>query len=229
MLDPTDHPPSLSGLVSGQEERKASSDLEVALLQLQSLVNRYDHALQLFDYAGGQSQRVFDYARSTPLKNIGPPGRGFADWQSSIRRFGDWRSIAANDATMTIYHFKYALEEINGYPPKCPTIFAKTPRARLKAANKLFKDGIRNLVKIRDASAHRYEFSRPRERKTHAVNAGRLYIGDTITDHGLEATVEGKLLKAELSKAKLEILQEIKGHLFLAFHEAAAAIRRPTF
>jgi hypothetical protein len=147
-----------------------------------------------------------------------------------------YRRIAARDAALNLYHFKYSLRAIKKNLPKSVALSARIDAVAIRNALKYFNSNFPNIDQVRHAVAHAGElFSNVAKMRQNESNS-------TITGHGFthqgrwfsEAMsgriytvgIEGKAFFVVADQSTLLKLGSIISMVDLAFQDALAPIEQ---
>jgi hypothetical protein len=144
------------------------------------------------------------------------------------------RFVAARDGAMSIYHFGITIEAIRSQIGKCPTLFSKLDRAKLKALGKHLRAEFPYFEAVRHAAAHLAELTETAEnREANAVTGPHTFAGVTIefgakvtfrnvlVDRQYANTTDGKIQAYEVSRHTYDALVAIRVECYSVFEPVA--------
>lgn len=197
-----------------EAERDAGRTLARHVEELYQYMERFDAAVELFDFA----------IRET-LND---------DNQEVSKTIREWPFMAGRDGAMTIYHFGMVLRALNDQLPNCPTAFRNVPRPKLGEANYLYKTAFPAMEQIRNAVGHEAELSLTTNQiAQHALDGPHKsvflsaphvtgFLTGNLDNRFYSVTFNGKLLRYEVSVSTRDILNKIATLMAEAISEAFA-------
>ncbi len=141
-----------------------------------------------------------------------------------------WRTIAARDGAMSIYHMGKIMDAIRGGFKDCPTFRSNVDTNALKAAIKRMEAEFPIYIKMRHAVSHRGELhSTPEKRQINSVSGSVNLPGIKISPDSSNNTLrglinrtlfdsfEGSVISYEISQEAFHELREIRNEFMQAF------------
>jgi hypothetical protein len=187
-----------------EEQRKFAGNLHLALIQMNSFVNDFTDDLKLFDHC----ERNFRFG--DPLT------------------FTKWQLVAARDGSMNIFHFRKAIIGAGSSLAKCPPLFERADKGKMKECNKFFRTHFPDYERIRDSVGHAADNSvHPDKNAKHKIKGGArhgdFWVGEVaqsitgLKDRKFITTYEGTIVSYEVSDATLGKLLASKRLFYAAF------------
>jgi hypothetical protein len=193
-----------------ENEREHAFSLIGQFAALSQYTHGFEYALQLFDYSENELSRL-----RTP--------RPVMEDSDARFKFMGWMQIAARDATMSLYHFAKAMEEIRDSFRYLPTFRPFVRHDIIRISAKLFAAHFPNYLKMRHSVAHAAEFGSLEERKRNA--AGAISMRETLIGRKFTSSIEGRFLSTDMSDRSLNRLLDVEARFFSAFAEAGGFIK----
>lgn len=197
-IDPHQLPP---------DEQDAARNLNDSLRALPDYANQLRSAVSLFE----NCDRMLE-AQPNP------------DQPGLLEMFWGWKTVAARDGAMTIWHFGKRMAGAQTTLMKhCPTVSAAINRSKLKMAGQLFRESFLGHEDMRHGVAHAGEMVSTPELRTknafygsyesetlwfgpsHDVVVSDILIGNHFTTMGFD----GKIVSYELSSATAQRLDNV--------------------
>jgi hypothetical protein len=211
-------PPSLDVAALPVAEQESADLINEQLASLQSYVEDFTAALDLFDFTDAMLDR------HTKLRREG----GAADGElERLQRAGRWRYVAGRDGAMTVYHFATVFAAIQTTTAASPSISAD--RSFFKRANKLLDRAFPSLIRLRDSIAHAGWRVKTTARYSNSsvsggfskdgleVRADKVSFSNSFVNRNFTNTWQGKAYSYELSKESLAQLVAARNEIWSAF------------
>lgn len=202
-----------------QEPEKSSAFyLQCSLNDIQYFTEKFHAALQLFDYSKDHIRKI------PPQERRDNP---------EYKMFRNWLFLACRDGAMTIYHFAKTLTGIRGRLNEVPTFASKLKHHELKIAEKLFKSKFPDFENMRHALAHIAELIETKEAFEANAFSGssrgvtsvdmkdvkNIMITEDLMDRTFTMTIEGRLVRYEISQRTHDKLRRIEKMTAESFYE----------
>jgi hypothetical protein len=181
--------------------------LNKALRDIDRFIADFSAALDLFDYCDSQRS--------------GAPND----------KFFRWRYIAARDAVMTVFHFRYSMEAAGNFAKGSSYLKPNLDRAKLSKATAAFDKRFPDYELSRHAVAHAGEIGKSVPRFNRNSFSGtfqgeafgledvsNVVVGDQLDGRAYTSTFEGKVVRCEVSKETLGRLADISSTFYSAFN-----------
>lgn len=226
----------LTALPEGEWE--LAREVQFGLWQLGSWITRFEGALKLMGYS---QHSIGELLKAT---NAMRDARGKQPHNEEIlgsldaadkekQKFFMWSGIAADDASMTVFHFNRTIELIRSSLAACPALAAMVPRNALKQATKEFNKVFADHVAVRNAYGHAADVSGRHQRDDHSISGGyesaeiRAGNADSVflsmlTNQTKTVTINGRVLQFELSQETLNVLRRTADAIYAAVAPAAS-------
>lgn len=177
-------------------------------------IQRFHSALTLFDLA--------------ETHTVSPPSADKTPEEKQQRLlYGDWKQIAASDGAMTIYHFYFNLMSIKQVIERVKAFSQNSNTSLRVEAESLFRESFPGWQEVRDVSAHRAEFTRPKLKKFTQASLAKLPqglvagdpnvmvgISNALFGRKLVSAFKGEVFEYELSQASYKKLRRVFEMLF---------------
>ncbi|WP_217568815.1 hypothetical protein [Mesorhizobium sp. GbtcB19] len=237
-------PPSLD---IGDDLNPEGSVLFYQLSNLSSCAMLFGAAVQLFDYANGES----DKETAEGLDAASHPAedgerriakiRAYMNRRKSSAPYVLWAGIAARDGGMTLFHTLRSMQSVKTTLDRSKAIRDKT-KVEMKTIEKslsLFREKFPDITEVRNAIAHNADILKNPEKnaftggyESDAISIGEessgFFMGNLEGNKFTTTGYDGKLLKYEISADSLiGLLEIIKVH-FSAFPDRYAKDWRPS-
>jgi hypothetical protein len=205
------------------------------LLGVAQLLGWYEHqfrlALALFDQCG---QAQLDPSERDINKS--PPRYPIIESPGNTLR--TWRTIAARDGALSIYHFGSALFAIGSAMGDCPTISPQADHPAIRQARKTFAAALPSYEALRHGVGHAADFNTTIEkREKHSIalpwkqsfgevnlqvmGSASARITEQLQGRTYYLSFEGEMHHYELSQKTLEVLSKTRASVYAAFQAAA--------
>lgn len=189
-----------------EEEQQHAMVMLLNLTHLNAYTNEYAAAVALVDHVEGLEAQA-----------IANPERDQLTQNRKRYLLTMWREMAGRDAAMLVAHYEETLSAIRGEMKNVATIRAEVLHDRLRNADRVLWQAFPKLNKVRNAFAHRSEYTATLETaKKHAVEGRRLTFGHmegriyTVTSWGEDRQVS-------LTNESWRKLADITVEVFAAF------------
>lgn len=161
------------------------------------------------------------------------------EFHNQLHLLLEWKTIAARDATMTIYHFGQTLDAIVKSIRTCPPLKAGVLKPELDSAQPLFEKLFQKSTRMRNAVGHDVDrVATPKKMQDDTFKgdlasiapffegSGSLFIGQMLVGRELTMTKKSDVVSVEVSEAKLGALAQIRDLVYRAVEPLA---RSPFF
>lgn len=173
---------------------------------LHHYANCFKYALQLFEFSEGKLSSL-----------LSPMGPKMEDQEARLM-FAGWMLIAARDATMSLYHFAKAMEEIRACFRHLLKFRALIKHDVIRLSVKLFSARFPNYLQMRHSVAHSAESASLEERIKNAVSG--LSLRENLMGRKFTSSIEGRYLSTEMSQNTLGRIEDIEKRFYSAFIDA---------
>jgi len=250
--------PTVPVIALPEEEQTGGRNLNIHLINLDGYRSRFRSALALFDEAQQRMQieesrrdlildsmsHTISSCHPNEIENFKPLFRARADLiresQDAIMVPCDWRSMAARDVALTIYHFGKTFEAIRDTIACCPRLLALVG----DISPGILSSRIPDYQAVRHAVAHeaenlntnllsgRHGIDGPHVRPglNREAGARNVFISGLLQGHTYTVTVAGKKTPAsvcsiEISVDTLSSLGAVCADVFSKFAQASEILR----
>ena len=224
---PPPSPPRIDGDHIPQNEHPSVSHL-LGLLQLLGWYEwQFRHALTLFDLC---QQETSDLSAKRDIKEVPKYPIIEASWHT----LSAWKTMAARDGAMAIYHFGQALTAIPPRLHECPTVAPLVSHAAIRLARKSFTAVLPSYDAIRHAVGHAADFNATiEERDIHSIKPpwkGRfgleivgtkpVRLTEQLFGRTYCVTYRGRVHSYEINAETLDVLSKARERTYAAFNRA---------
>jgi hypothetical protein len=156
-----------------------------------------------------------------------------------------WRFVAARDSAMCMYHFANAMNSVRAWLEKSTTLGPITDTEALGAAAKSFYAAFPDYAKVRHAVAHAEDLRKNPAKlaensytgpididglvSSNGVNVSQFVIANTLIDRRYMATIEGKIVGHDVTRASYDVVAQIQDTFFKVFGAAMDALRHEEY
>jgi len=218
----------LGGTGMTDEERDNFSALSGALRDLETYADSFSHAVDLFESVSATIQE---------LPANGPPTADHI--REHVMRISNWKFIAARDGAMMLYHFGKVRKEVPSLIRRSKPLTARIDLERLGRAGRMFEEGFKDWALVRKQVAHLGDFGKTAERRAehyvtgevntgtiHSAEGNSVYIAGSLHGCTYSATVEGRVVQYNCSRATVAKLAAVLEEHFELIKIAAEPLQR---
>jgi hypothetical protein len=204
-------PPMIPWPQLPESEREAARHISEQIHHLGFYVTLFQQGLQLVQYASRLRAQLLDTAMSGD------------NWGANDLRFqaANWKSIAARDAAMNIYHFQSILRSLRDQTKDSPWVRARVETKVLEEAYDAFKIMFPSWKEMRHVIGHTADmmFS-PAEKKKHYPENGPVFVSMYDGDGDRLTMTRGKqAVYVDMTPETLNGLTTIKEAVWRAFRK----------
>ena len=207
---------SINGGGAPPEEAGAIRQLQENVWSMAAFIKKFRAAVLLFDHC--------EHRRS----KLGSD-------EEAARLLKDWQMIAARDGAMSIYHFGKMWTVMPTLVRQAPTLWARMNQTAFNQVGGSFEQGFPQWALVRKGIAHMGDFRKAANRVAEHVTADDIllpdvtvrssaetYVSDCLSGRTYVSTVEGKVVRYDISNETLGSLCGVYDLIVEAFRPVSA-------
>jgi hypothetical protein len=186
-------------------EREYAAALTGPFAALSHYTHSFEYALRLFEFS---EKKLSELLSPRPLMKD----------QETQFMFAGWMHMPARDATMSLYHFAKAMQEIRESFRYLPTLRPLVRHDVIRVSVKLFDAQFPNYLGMRHSVAHSGEFASLKARKQNAADG--ISMRENLLGRKFTSSFDGRIISADISPRTAARLVSIETRFYSAFAEA---------
>lgn len=214
-----------------QSERIHLSAIQEHLEALNTYVEEFGYALALFDQCDVRQTQ----SEVPPSQAADMSSEELTTRSNEIRTLGRWQIIAAHAAIVAASNCQESMKHLTTHVNNCEALYSEVDAEELKAAKATFNGDFPGIRAFRRRVAHTIKPGQ-HDAATGSYMSSGVRITDSkhfslkgeLDNRRYTATINGQVVKCEISQKSLDALRKAKDRFFTAFNvaERVAAARR---